>query len=459
MTHLPTFADASGGVPVLGNAIQLLRDPLRFFTSLAGQADLVRIKAGSWRGYVVCHPDLVSKVLLDDRTFDKGGPLFDKAKDFLGNGLITCPHRDHRRQRRLVQPAFRRDRLRGYGAAMSAHIDKVTDSWEDGQAVVPSAEMYDVSIGIAADALFAVKIDASTVTDLRRSIGILLTQGFRQIITPGSLAKMPTPGNRRYTRANARLKEIVQGIIDDYRRQGVDHGDVLSILLTAGEEDRTEILTDDEIYEQVVSILTASVETTAAATAWACLLLARHPDLQDRVHAEARAALGGRPADWTDLPALKLTGRFITEVLRLYPPAWALTRTATRDTELAGHRVPAGAPLIYSPYLLHHRDDRFPGPDRFDPDRWLGDDTPHRPRGDYVPFGAGARKCVGNDFAWNESVLALATIADRWRLSDPTPSAPLRPTVRMTLTPPPARLHVHRRPNPASDGQGRSSAE
>ncbi|MCX4679130.1 cytochrome P450 [Streptomyces sp. NBC_01433] len=453
MAHVPTFADAAGGFPVLGHAVGLVRDPLRFFTSLPGQADLVRIRAGTWHGYVVCHPDLMSKVLLDDRTFDKGGPLFDKAQDFLGNGLITCPHRDHRRQRRLVQPAFRRDRLRGYGAAMSAHIHSVTESWEDGQTIVPSAEMYDVSIGIGADALFAVKMGTSAVTDLRRSIGILLAQGFRQIITPGSLVRMPTPGNRRYARANARLRGIVQGIIDDYRHQGVDHGDVLSILLRTGGEDEAGILTDDEIYDQVVSILVAGVETTAAATAWACLLLARHPDLQDRVHAEARTVLGGRAADRADLPGLKLTGRFITEVLRLYPPAWALTRTVTRDTDLAGHRVPAGASLIYSPYLLHHREDLFPSPDRFDPDRWLGDDAPQRPRTDYVPFGAGARKCVGNDFAWSESVLALATVADRWLLSDPAPTVPLRPVVRMTLTPPPAPLRVHRRPAPEPDAE------
>jgi pentalenene oxygenase len=440
---------------VLGHALRIGRDPLGFMMSLPAYGDLVQIRVGPWPSYVVCSPDLVVRVLQDDRTFDKGGPFIGKTREILGNGLATCPHAEHRRQRRLIQPAFHGDRMPGYAAVMSARVEAVTGCWRDGQIIDASREMSAITLSILTATLFATGLSDSALAGLHRCVNVVFTNMFRQMLMPrGTLGKLLTPGNRRYARAHAQLKATVQQIIDDYRRRGTgQHGagqhDMLSMLLAARDEDGTGGLTDSEVYDQVLIFLVAGIDTTAAALAWACHLLARHPDVQELLHTEAHAVLGGRAARWDDLPRLELTGRILTEALRLYPPAWVLTRTVTRDTELAGHPLPAGTTILYSPYLLQHRSGLFPGPGLFDPDRWLTATATRRPHGGFIPFSGGARQCVGKDFALTEATLALATIADRWRLESPVPSAPLRPAARrVVLSPASAPLRVHRRRKP-----------
>jgi pentalenene oxygenase len=172
-------------------------------------------------------------------------------------------------------------------------------------------------------------------------------------------------------------------------------------------------------------------------------LLARHPDIEQRLHAEADAVLGGEPVHHDHLPELQLTSRIITETLRLYPPGWITTRVVTTDTELAGYHVPEGTTVIVSPHLIHHRADLFPEPDRFDPDRF-GPDGQTLPRGAYLPFGGGARKCVGDQFAITETTLALAAIAARWRLRS-VPGSRVRPGVALALYPQGLRMVVEER--------------
>ncbi|MFF5491376.1 cytochrome P450 [Streptomyces virginiae] len=240
--------------------------------------------------------------------------------------------------------------------------------------------------------------------------------------------RLPTPGNRRYHQARADLPGVFDHIVTDRRGADTDHGDLVSMLLTAHDSDSgpaDQRLTDAEIIDQIITFFLVGTETSATALAWALHLLAQHPEIEKRLHAEVDAVLGGRPATHADLPRLELTGRVITETLRLWPPAWFFTRTCTADTRLGRHTVPAGTTLLYSPYLLHRQADLYPDPDRFDPDRW----TTGQPRREaFIPFGAGPRKCIGDRFATIVSTLALATITTRWRL-EPLPGTRVRPTV------------------------------
>ncbi|MGW3071749.1 cytochrome P450 [Kitasatospora sp. NPDC001132] len=436
-----TAALAPGGLPLLGHAPALLHRPHEFVARLAAHGDLVRLRLGPLRAYVVCHPELVHRMLADDHTFDKGGPLLAEAREVVGNGLATCPAAVHRRQRRMLQPAFHRERLPGYAALMAEEIADATAHWHDGDVIDVPAAMHRLSTAVTARCLFAAHERAGS-PPVHRSMDVV-THGLarRPLLPLPGTDLLPTPGNRRLRRARQDLREITRRLIAEHRTAGTDRHDLLSTLLAATDEDGRS-LSDAEIHEQVLTFLLTGVETTAATLSWAWTLLAANPAVRSRLHAELDTVLDGRPARHEDLPALPLTARIVSETLRLYPPPWILSRTATTDTELGGHPVPAGTTLLFSPYLLHRRADLFPRPHRFDPDRWLTTASPAP--GTYTPFGLGARRCIGDDFGTTEAVLAIATIAARWTIA-PAPGRPVRPRRSSSLAPRPFTARLTRR--------------
>nr|WP_275312027.1 cytochrome P450 [Streptomyces yunnanensis] len=239
---------------------------------------------------------------------------------------------------------------------------------------------------------------------------------FRRMFLIPPLDRLPTPGNRAYQSAHTRLRRTCDRIIAERRADGTDHGDLLSALVAARDvEDGGRGMTDAEISDTILTVFLAGTETTASTLAWALDLLARHPEIEQRLHAEVDTVLRGNPATHADVPRLELTERIITKTLRLYPSAWFLTRTVTHDTHLGRHPLPAGTSIVYSPYLIHHRPDLYPDPKTFDPDRW-DPEHPQPPRNAFIPFATGARKCIGDTFATAEAVLSLATITARWIL-------------------------------------------
>ncbi|OPC77375.1 hypothetical protein B4N89_43460 [Embleya scabrispora] len=433
MTDNARFGPVPGALPLLGHAVRLGRRPLDFLASLPAYGDLVEIRLGPVPFHVLCDPDLVHQVLVDDRTYDKGGAIFDLVRTVAGNGLATCPHDDHRGQRRLLQPAFHRDRLPGYAKVMSAEVSTMLDGWTANRELDVLVTVNEFAASLATRTLFAAELDDATFEELRLCMHTVMTGMMRRMLLPWSfLNRLPTPANRRFAQARARLRRYVVQLTADYRRAGVDHGDLLSILLAVRNEDGRG-LTDAEIHDQVFTFYLGGSETTAPSLAWSLYLLGRNPDIRGRLHDEVDAVLCGRVAEFDDIPKLDLTRRVIMESLRLYPPGWLFTRVTTKDTELAGRRLPAGSVVLYSPHIVQHRADLFPEPERFDPDRWL-DDGPRPPRGGFTPFGAGARKCIGEVFALTEATLALASIAARWEL-DPLPGARERLTPRLSSTP------------------------
>jgi pentalenene oxygenase len=232
-------------------------------------------------------------------------------------------------------------------------------------------------------------------------------------------------------------------IIDAYRRDEEDHADLLSMLLSTRDENG-EALTDQEIRDEAMTFVIAGSETSASLLAWTAYLLGQHPQIQERLHAELDAVLGDRLPRYDDVPKLKLTGRILSEALRMYPPVWMSTREVITRTELAGRVLHPGDNVMYSPYLLHHRADLYPEPDRFDPERWLPERRAERPSGSYLPFAAGDRKCIGDVFAIVEATLVLASVASRWRLQ-PLPGIAVRPRCWATLRPNTLPMRLHRR--------------
>ncbi|MEU2123655.1 cytochrome P450 [Nocardia niwae] len=440
---------ASGAVRPVGHAVALLRNPLAFLSSLAAAGgELVKIRIGPGAAVVVCDPDLADRVLRDDRTFDKGGPLFDIARKAVGDNVITCPHSTHRRQRHLIQPTFSRSRLENYGRAMTAEADAMTAAWIDGQVVDMLAEALRLATQTVMATMFSGALAPRVRDRALDDVAAIVSGLYRQMLSPPLLNRLPTAGNRRYGRAHAGLRELMKTIVAERRIDGTDHGDLVSAMLAARVPTETTTtadtsvgMTDSQICDQLMSFFIAGSETTASALAWALHLLVAHPEIEERLHHETDRVLHGAPARYQDLPDLPLTGHIITEALRLYPPGWLFTRTVTADTRLGSYDLPAGTSLVYSPYLLHRRSDLFQHPNRFDPDRWVTTQPPIR-RKAFMAFGAGPRRCMGEAFAITELSLALATIASRWRIRHRVGKR-VRPAVAMALRPHELRIRVH----------------
>ncbi|GAB7105966.1 cytochrome P450 [Streptomyces phaeofaciens JCM 4814] len=427
-----SLGSAPGAVPLLGHALALWRRPLEFLASLPAHGDVVEFRLGPSRAYLACHPELVHHVLVNPRVFDKGG-VFDKARQLLGNSLSVSRGDDHRFQRRLIQPAFHSTRIAAYTAGVGDDTRRAIRSWRAGRTQDIGEAMHALLMQVAARTLFSTSADEETVEEARQCLRTVSQGIYRRTVAPlGIMEKLPTPGNRRYDHANARLREIVDTMIDERRRSEEDHGDLLSTLLRAEHPETGQRLTDEEVLDQVVTFLVAGSETTASTLAFVFHLLGAHPEAERRVHAEIDAAVGDRSPVFDDLPRLEFTRAVITEALRLYPPSWMSMRVAAVDTELGGHPVPAGTMVVYSAHALHHNPELFPDPEEFVPERWLGERAKEVPRGALLPFGAGSHKCIGDVLALTETALIVATIASRWRLR-PVPGSVLRPEPKATL--------------------------
>jgi pentalenene oxygenase len=339
-----------------------------------------------------------------------------------------------------MQPAFRREHLRGYVTVMRQETTAAMADWHDGDRVDLVDEMFTLTTTIALRALFSSHLDPAQAELLRRAFDTFLRGIYTRAVLPLA-GRLPTPGNRRYHRAVATWRTSVSDLIENYRQSGADRGDLMSRLLAA-RDDEDHGLSDAELADQIAVLMLAGGETTSAAVTWSWHLLTTHPEILAAVQAENDTVLGGEVAGWDHLPRLDLTARVVREALRLYPPAWVLPRTCTRSVTLAGRTIPAGSMVVFSPYILHRRPDQYPDPTRFDPARWLTPTPGHR--ASYRPFGAGATRCIGEEFGLAEATLILATTAAHWTLT-PDPGTPVTPAARAVLVPRAFPVHLSAR--------------
>jgi cytochrome P450 len=422
-------AVAPGAVPVLGHALKMWRRPRDFVASLPDVGDLVEIRFGPRRAYLACDIEVAAQVLQESRTFDKGGPLFDKARVLVGNGLVSSDWEDHRYQRRMLQPAFHASRMANYVALMSGEIDQVLSEWREGVPFDVSDVMHALTLRITGRTMFSSAVGGRAVSEVAYCMPIIMRGVYWRMVAPfGWYEKIPTPGNREYDRVRARMHSMISETIREQRDTGGAPGSLLSILLNSQDEQTGATLSEEELYDQVMTLLIGGTETTGNTMAWVFYMLSQHPEAEARLHAEVDGVLDGRTPNFDDLPRLEYTWKVLTETLRMFPPAWLLTRTTTTETELAGLRLPPGETVMYSPYALGRNHKFFDDPDRFDPDRWSTERAKSIPRGAFLAFGAGSRKCIGDVFGQAETTLSLAWIASQWRL-DLAPGA--RPHTRV----------------------------
>lgn len=426
---------APGRWPLLGHTPGLLAQRFGFTDALREHGEVVKIYLGWLPTYFIASPELVHQMLVAAGGKFEKGVLFDRFRPYFGNGLAMSNGDFHRRQRRLMQPAFHRDQIARHAETMVRTATRLVDSWRPGQVVRVDEVMPELTVTLIGETLFGTELGRAAIAEAQRSMPIVIKQGMVRALSPAFLERLPVPANRRFDEAIARLRRIVHEVIAAGRADGRDRGDLLSMLLLARDEETGEGMSDDQIHDEVVTLLTGGIETTALALDWFWYEIGRHPEVEQRFHAEIDRQIGDRPVSFADLPALDYTRRVINEVLRKYP-VWLLMRRTREEVDLGGYRIPAGAEVAFSPHALHHDPRSFPDPDRFDPDRWLPDHATV-PRGAFVPFGAGARLCIGNVFAQAEIAIVAATVARRWRL---VPVAGERVRVKVTGAAYPSRL-------------------
>ena len=416
-----------------GNMPLASEDPLAVFSSWAKEyGDIFYYRAAWLHVYFLNHPDLIEAVLVKNYQNFLKDRVIRKSRWFFGQGLLTNEGESWLRQRRLSQPAFHRERVASYGRIMTDYTQQMLAAWREGEIRDLHQEMMRLTLQVVVRCLF--NVESVETQPISTAMNILMrnSTGVRLLLPP--IARYaPTPAMIEFRRSVRRLDETVYGIIESKRREERDSGDLLSMLMQARDEDGSR-MSDKQLRDEVLTFLLAGHETTALALSWTWWLLGQHPEVEERLHAELERVLAGRAPAAADLPALNYTERVVKESMRLYPPAWGVARTVMKDFELRGYRIPAGANVVMSQWVMHRDARYFLQPEKFDPDRWLTEAAQKLPRFAYFPFGGGPRQCIGTAFAMMEATLILATMAQQFRFR-PLPGQDMTPLPSFTLRP------------------------
>jgi cytochrome P450 len=446
MTEARSLAEAPGprGHWFWGSIQERRHHPLQLFLQAHQQfGDLVRLRMGPAISLVsVASPELVKHVLVDNPTvYGKPPSLLASAAPLIGNGLFSSDGDFWKRQRRLMQPAFHKERLAGLTHLMVDSTQHMLSRWQArASASEPldlSAEMMRLTLAIVGRALFSTDV-SGTADRVGQALAVALEGTNHRLLSLGLRAPdfLPTSRNRAFRDAISTLDSVVFDIIAR-RRAGETHGnDLLAMLMAAQDADTGERMTDQQLRDETMTLFLAGHETTANALAWMWHLLAQHPEVEARARAEVESTLQGRPPTFEDLPRLRYLTQIFEETLRLYPPAWISARLAKKEDVLGGVRIPASPRVIVitSAYVVHRNPRVWPEPERFDPDRFSPERSAERPRLAWLPFGAGQRLCIGNNFALMEAPLITASVLQRFRLRS-VPGHAVQPEPLITLRP------------------------
>lgn len=451
----PPIPRAAGSVPLLGHAIQLIRDNLGFIASLrARYGPLVEItlQPGT-RTLIVQDPGLIRTMLIDlGPSLDKGR-FFEKMGQLLGDSVVTAAGQDHVRKRRQLQPAFGRPKIAHYVGIMRAETNAAVDSWAPGRQLDVREAMVKLSLDMLAKTIFAGSLDEATFRRLRDDLSVVMNGVGARVMLPDWMERIPLPFNRRFNAARDAVRATIDQAVAELQKSGQDTGDMLSLLLRATDEETGRPLTGHQISSEILTLAVAGTETTASVLSWALYEITRNAGIERAVLDELDLVLADRPITFEDLPRLPCLERVIRETLRLHHTGWLVTRRTVDRTRLGSWTVPAGTELAYCQHALHRDPDLFPEPLTFNPDRWL-DETQAAAltSGAFLPFGAGKHKCIGDRFALTELVTALATIVRRVRFELP-PHQEVRPVARATVRPSTLLMATHRRSDSAGPAQ------
>ena len=407
-----------------------LQDPLVRMSKLGElQEDIVSFRELGERFYLIRKPELVHEVLVSKGRHFKKGRSLERLRKVIGNGLLTSEGDFYMRQRRLLQPLFHAHIIRKSVEQMAEQTVALMEDWQDGQRRDISHDMMRLTLNIVSRTILG-SADPPEAAKVREAMDRLM-ESFPVLMLPFAevLEHLPIPAIKRVQNVRAELDRLVYGIIEKRRQQAAEHNDLLSMLLAAQdpESETGEGMTDEQIHDEVLIMILAGHETTATALSWTWFLLGQHPQVEAKLHAELDEVLDGRrlPTE-QDYQRLTYTRQVIHESMRLYPPVSTLARRAIDDCEIGGYHVPARTIILMSQWLFHRDPTWFEQPLEFVPERWTRQFETTLPKICYFPFGGGLRRCIGENFALMELVVAVATIAHRWRfqIEDPRKVVP-----------------------------------
>ena len=423
-------------------ALRKLRpvNPIVLFSQLAETyGDIAHYKLGNHHIVFLNHPEYIRQVLVvQNDNFIKERTV-QRSKMLLGEGMITAEGAAHRSQRLAAQPAFHRQRIVEYASVMVEEAAHIRDSWHAGEERDVAADMMHLTLNVVARTLFAADL-REEVYELATAINRIMGLYNFLIMLPAAewLVHFHPPGLAAFVRARNRIDAVVYRMIDAHRKSGVDRGSLLDLMLAATPpEDEPS---RQSLRDQVITIFLAGYETVANALSWTWYLLSQNPECERKLHQEVQSVLGESLPGFEHVPRLRYTENVLAESLRLYPPAWAMGRYARNDFALGDYFLPARTTVLISQFITHRDSRYFADPLRFDPDRFSPEARARRSKFVYFPFGAGARQCIGESFAWMEGVLVLATLAQKWKLRlapghrvEPQPLITLRPKYGMRM--------------------------
>jgi cytochrome P450 len=441
------LAPGPTGYPVLGVFPMARRDPLGFFMNCARRyGDVVAMRLGAHRVYLLSHPDHVKHVLQDNAGAYAKDPTATRVRALFGDSLTVVDGERWRRRRRRVQPAFQPGQHAHFASVISRATAEMLERWrpfaDRGEARELVHEMRRLTQTIIIRACFG-EVPSVEVESVSQALDVAVAHVEHRLWSPLGWLEVPTPAGARYRHALAAVEAFVFRMVSEARRSTPRPNTVLSALLNA--PTGAESLTTAEVNDELKALLVAGHTTTASALAWIWYVLSENHEARDRLEEDCRAVLRGRTPGIEDLSSLGYTRRVTEEVLRLYPPTWLTARTPVADDTVGGYSIRSGALVLLSPYLTHRHPAVWDDPERFDPDRFTPTRAVARPAFAYFPFGGGPRRCIGSSFATTEMQLIVATVAQRYRLTL-LPGAGVTPVASLTLRPSPAvPAQLHRR--------------
>jgi len=425
------------GLPILGVMPEMVSDMLGLFTKTSREfGGIAQFKLLNSTYFLITNPNYVKYILQDNYKNYIRGRSVETGRVLLGNGLPLIDGDFWLRERRLLQPAFHRERLAALTTTASGVIESFIQKWEqnaeNGQPLDLDEEMMRLTLSVIIKSMFSADID-DKIQSLSHAFNVaskfMLWRSQQMWAPPLSV---PIPRNVEYNRAFNVLNDTIYPLIENARKDPKD--DLLGMLLAMRDEETGEGMTDQQARDEVVTIFFAGHETTAASMAWAFYLLSEHPEVEERVRNELKSVLNGRIPTSADLPKLAYTQQVIQEVLRLYPAAYLFAREAVTDDVIDGYPIPPKTLIFITPFITHRDPTYWPDPERFDPDRFAPEQVSNRPRHIYYPFGEGPHVCIGNNFALMEMQLILAIALQRFRLTL-VPNHPIAFKPEATLRP------------------------
>jgi cytochrome P450 len=436
-TALARVPGGPRGGRVLGSLRAFREDPLRFLVATAREhRPVARFHLGRVDVRLFSQPSAIKRILQDNNeNYGRQTRSHAALRATLGNGLITSDGEFWRRQRRISQPAFHKQRIAGFATAMTSAAEELAERWRGlaagGESLDIFPELLRVTLQILGRSLFSLELGGASAA-VGEGLDVVLHHTIETLHSILPVPEVvPTPANRRFKAALRTLDTVVLELIERRRRSGGSQNDLLSMLVESRDAETGEGMTDRQLRDEVMTLMLAGHETTSVALSWAFSFLSRHPAVRRTLEDELKAVLGGRPAGLEDLPKLRYTRMVLEETMRLFPPAWVVTRSAIADDEVDGFLVPAGALVIVSPYVTHRDPALWPNPEGFDPLRF---EASEQPRYAYFPFGGGPHLCIGAGFAMMEAQIVLATVAQHVRL-DLVPGHPVEAEPLVTLRP------------------------